>query len=149
MQERLLSDVELGVYLSGGVDSKAVAFELGRLTGREQPMKTFTVGFKQAGYDESEEALRFARHLGFNPHLVRIDGAALDYAYPLAVQNSELVQPFPLGLPKSCGVSQAASPSQAKYISPVVSSGAVSLRLPAYQLLSGQSLVADHQLTSR
>ncbi|EGW54050.1 asparagine synthetase B family protein [Candidatus Endoriftia persephonae] len=100
VQERLLSDVELGVYLSGGVDSKAVAFELGRLTGREQPMKTFTVGFKQAGYDESEEALRFARHLGFNPHLVRIDGTALDYAYPLAVQNSELVQPFTNGAAK-------------------------------------------------
>ncbi len=96
--DRLLSDVELGVYLSGGVDSKAVAYELSRAT--EGPVKSFTVGFTQAGYDESKEALNFARHLGFDPHLLTIDDAALNYAYPLAVQTSEVVQPYTNGSAK-------------------------------------------------
>ncbi len=96
--DRLLSDVELGVYLSGGVDSKAVAYELSR-TART-PIKSFTVGFTQAGYDESAEALDFARHLGFAPHLLTIDDAALNYAYPLAVQTSEVVQPYTNGSAK-------------------------------------------------
>lgn len=100
VEDRLLSDVELGVYLSGGVDSKVVAYELSRLTGTSQPMKSFTIGFSQQGYDESQEAMRFARHFGFAPHLVRVDDEALNYSYPLAVQNSELVQPFTNGAAK-------------------------------------------------
>jgi asparagine synthase (glutamine-hydrolysing) len=100
VQERLLSDVELGVYLSGGVDSKVVAYELARLAPPGQTMKAFTIGFSQAGYDETAEALRFAAHAGFDPHVLRIDDVALNYAYPLAVQNSELVQPFTNGAAK-------------------------------------------------
>jgi asparagine synthase (glutamine-hydrolysing) len=100
VQDRLLSDVELGVYLSGGVDSKVVAYELSRLLPADRPMKSFTIGFAQAGYDESAEALRFARHFGFKPHLINIDDEALNYSYPLAVQNSELIQPFTNGAAK-------------------------------------------------
>lgn len=100
VQDRLLSDVELGVYLSGGVDSKVVAFELARQAESGRPMKAFTIGFSQAGYDETAEALRFAAHAGFDPHVVRVDDVALNYAYPLAVQNSELVQPFTNGAAK-------------------------------------------------
>ena len=48
VSERLLSDVELGVYLSGGVDSKVVAHELAGLIGRGNPMKSFTVGFSRS-----------------------------------------------------------------------------------------------------
>lgn len=100
VKDRLLSDVELGVYLSGGIDSKAVAFELARATPRNGKLKSFTLGFAQPGYDESDEALRFSRHLGFDPHMLRIDDAALNYSYPLAVQASELVQPFTNGAAK-------------------------------------------------
>ncbi|MEJ2362571.1 MAG: asparagine synthase-related protein [Gammaproteobacteria bacterium] len=100
VRDRLLSDVELGVYLSGGIDSKAIAFELSRTAGQHAPLKSFTVGFTQAGYDESQEAIRFARHLQLEPHLLRVDDAALNYAYPLAVQTSEIVQPFTNGAAK-------------------------------------------------
>lgn len=100
VEDRLLSDVELGVYLSGGIDSKAVAFELARLTQTGGKLKSFTLGFAQQGYDETDEALRFSRHLGFDPHVMRIDDAALNYSYPLAVQASELVQPFTNGAAK-------------------------------------------------
>lgn len=100
VRERLLSDVELGVYLSGGIDSKAIAFELARTAQRDVRLKSFTVGFAQAGYDESQEAIRFARHLQLEPHMLRVDDAALNYAYPLAVQASEIVQPYTNGAAK-------------------------------------------------
>ena len=100
VNERLLSDVELGVYLSAGVDSKAVAYELARASKNPQALKSFTLGFSQAGYDESEAALKFANHLGFKPHLLNIDDTALNYSYPLSVQASEVVQPFTNGSAK-------------------------------------------------
>jgi len=100
VNERMLSDVELGVYLSGGVDSKAVAYELARASKKSQNLKSFTVGFNQNGYDESQEALRFSKHLGFNPHLIFVDDEALNYSYPLSVQSSELVQPYTNGSAK-------------------------------------------------
>jgi len=100
VSDRLLSDVELGVYLSGGIDSKSIAYELSRGAQTGQRLKTFTVGFSQAGYDESQEAIRFARHLDMDPHLVRVDDTALNYAYPLAVEASEIVQPYTNGAAK-------------------------------------------------
>jgi len=98
--DRLLSDVELGVYLSGGIDSKTIAYELSRVKPSRQRLKSFTVGFSQAGYDESEEAIRFAHHLELDPHLLRVDDTALNYAYPHAVQASEIIQPFTNGAAK-------------------------------------------------
>ncbi len=59
---RLVSDVPVGVFLSGGVDSSAVAALLQRHADR--PLKTFTIGFAQKEYDESQQAREVARHLG-------------------------------------------------------------------------------------
>lgn len=98
--ERLLSDVELGVYLSGGVDSKSIAYELAQAKSKTGKIKSFTVGFHHEGYDETDEALRFAKHVGFNPHVLRVDSEALNYSYPLAIQSSELVQPYTNGAAK-------------------------------------------------
>ncbi len=100
VSNRLLSDVELGVYLSGGVDSKVVAYELSRHMDKAKPIKSFTLGFEHDGYDETDEALRFSRHLGFDPHVLKINNPALNYSYPLAIQNSELVQPYTNGAAK-------------------------------------------------
>jgi asparagine synthase (glutamine-hydrolysing) len=100
VSERLLSDVELGLYLSGGIDSKSVAYEAARSWRLDSPPKSFTVGFSQSGYDETAEAIRFARHLGLDPRVIRVDARALDYSYPLAVQASEVVQPYTNGAAK-------------------------------------------------
>jgi asparagine synthase (glutamine-hydrolysing) len=106
VNERLLSDVELGVYQSGGIDSKAVAFELSRVLKQhssawlKDSLKSFTVGFESAGYDESQEAIEFSRFLGFQPHVLKLSSEALQYSYPHAVYISENLQPFTNGAAK-------------------------------------------------
>jgi asparagine synthase (glutamine-hydrolysing) len=59
---RLVADVPVGVFLSGGIDSSMLAAILSRHAG--QPIRTFTIGFDEAEFDESRHARRVARHLG-------------------------------------------------------------------------------------
>jgi len=61
IRRRMISDVPLGAYLSGGLDSSAIVAAMARLSN--QPVKTFTVGFDYQ-YDELSEAAETARHLG-------------------------------------------------------------------------------------
>lgn len=58
VQKRLISDVPLGVFLSGGLDSTAVLATVKKLQP-DRKMKTFSIGFKETSFDESEYA-RFA-----------------------------------------------------------------------------------------
>lgn len=60
-QYRMIADVPVGVFLSGGYDSTAVAAIL-REGG--QPLQTFTIGFEDKAYNESAHAEAVARHLG-------------------------------------------------------------------------------------
>ncbi len=59
---RLVADVPVGVFLSGGVDSSLVTAILARHT--TAPVKTFTIGFREKSYDESGWARRIANFLG-------------------------------------------------------------------------------------
>lgn len=69
VQDHLVSDVPVGAYLSGGVDSSLlVAIMAAHHSG---PVKTYSVGFDVAGYDEGEHAALVSRHLGTeHRHLV-------------------------------------------------------------------------------
>ena len=63
---RLISDVPLGVFLSGGLDSSAIAYYAQKLNNRK--IKTFSIGFEEKSYDESSYARLVSRILNTEHH---------------------------------------------------------------------------------
>ena len=70
VQLRLMSDVPLGMFLSGGVDSSAIAALMQRMV--KEPVKTFAVGYREAEFSELSYARQVAEKIGTRHHEVVI-----------------------------------------------------------------------------
>jgi asparagine synthase (glutamine-hydrolysing) len=71
IEQQLVADVPVGIFLSGGLDSSLVA----AIARRHHPdVSTYTVKFDQADFDESAHAEDVARHLGTRHHTIELSG---------------------------------------------------------------------------
>ena len=76
VRKRLISEVPLGAFLSGGVDSSAVVALMAGLS--TTPVKTFSIGFDDARYDELPHARRIAERFGCEHHEFQVRPRAID-----------------------------------------------------------------------
>ena len=102
---RMIADVPLGAFLSGGVDSSSVVAAM--QTRATQPVRTFTIGFTDPTYDEADHARAIAQHLGTDHTEIQV---LPDRALDLVARLPELYdEPFadPSALPTTL-ISEAA-----------------------------------------
>ncbi|MCK9380429.1 MAG: asparagine synthase (glutamine-hydrolyzing) [Sulfuritalea sp.] len=89
VKDQLVADVPLGAFLSGGIDSSLVVHYMAQAGA--QPLKTFSVRFAEAGFDESPHARTVAERYGTEHHV--LDAPELD-ADTLAAALADLDQPL-------------------------------------------------------
>lgn len=83
---RLISDVPLGSFLSGGLDSSAVSYWMSRLMNA--PVKTFSIGFQERSYNELDYARQVADTIGADHHERIVEANAAE-VLPKVVWHSE------------------------------------------------------------
>jgi len=83
----LMSDVPLGVFLSGGLDSSAVAALTTKI--RKEPIETFAVGYGEEKFSELPFSRRVAQHIGSKHHEVRLSRAEFFEELPRLIWHED------------------------------------------------------------
>ncbi len=83
----LRSDVPVGAYLSGGIDSAVIAAVIVRYT--DVPLETFSLRFKDSEFDEGSFQKLMARELGTTHHEVSVDARDIGASFPQVVWHTE------------------------------------------------------------
>ena len=86
VERELMSDVPVGVFTSGGLDSSLLAAAAARVLAGEK-IHTYSVRFVEPGYDESPYALAVTRHIRTTHHVVTVDDAALERAFEVVTRS--------------------------------------------------------------
>jgi len=94
---RLMSDVPLGMFLSGGIDSSAIAAIMARQIGR--PVDTFSVAFADRRFSELEYARAVTRTIGANAHEIIIDDTDFFAALPRLIWHEDEPIAHPSSVP--------------------------------------------------
>jgi asparagine synthase (glutamine-hydrolysing) len=97
VNSHLMSDVPLGVFLSGGIDSSAVAALMTKL--RRAPVETFSVGYAEDQYSELPYASVVARHLNSIHHEVRVSREQFFDALPQLIWHEDEPIAWPSSVP--------------------------------------------------
>jgi len=87
VSSHLMSDVPLGVFLSGGLDSSAVAALTTRV--RKEPIETFAVGYGEEAFSELPFARTVANHIGSKHHEVRLSRDEFFQALPRLIWHED------------------------------------------------------------
>ena len=87
VSSHLMSDVPLGVFLSGGLDSSAVAALTTKI--RKEPIETFAVGYGEEKFSELPFARQVARHIGSKHHEVRLSRDEFFEALPRLIWHED------------------------------------------------------------
>lgn len=93
---RMRSDVPLGVFLSGGIDSSIVTALMSDLS--ESPINTYSIGFGEAEYDELDFAEEVAETYGTDHHEYTVEPDSLD-VFPELIEHYEMPFGDPSALP--------------------------------------------------
>jgi asparagine synthase (glutamine-hydrolysing) len=80
---RQVSDVPIGAFLSGGIDSSAIVSHMASIS--EEPITTLTIGFKEKEFDESEHSAEISRLFKTRHKLLTLDEKQLLDALPAAI----------------------------------------------------------------
>ena len=94
---RLMSDVPLGVFLSGGIDSSAIAALMAPMMG--QPLQTFSVAFKDRAFSELQYSNEVAQAIGAESHEIVIDDRDFFDALPRLVWHEDEPIAHPSSVP--------------------------------------------------
>ncbi|MCK5034048.1 MAG: asparagine synthase (glutamine-hydrolyzing), partial [Calditrichia bacterium] len=91
VEKRLISDVPLGVFLSGGIDSSAIVWAMAQIQDTAS-IKTFSIGFNEQSFDESDYARQVATYFGTDHHSKTFDIDELLEIFPTVMSMTD--EPF-------------------------------------------------------